>query len=275
MNRYYVTWTGMSKEERNKYNILTQSRTIPIGSTSLKKIWPNYVTKSLVPYGKGLNSNMGYQFNPYIFKYTYITPLITQILVGILLGDGNIRKPTPNGNPQIQYNQGFNSLSHMLNISLLLSSILTHFPSLVKSRDMKLYLHLYSRCLACLIPLYNLFIVNGKKRIPLNINEWLSPISLAFWAMDDGSSTPEGFYLNTHSFSYEEQLILQNALLVKFGILCNINKHGKQYKLYIRAQSMNTFRSLVLPHFSSSFYYKLFPKMIRSKYPKISSIRRM
>jgi len=26
--------------------------------------------------------------------------------------------------------------------------------------------------------------------------------------MDDGSRTPEGFYLNTHSFSYTEQLIL-------------------------------------------------------------------
>lgn len=108
-----------------------------------------------------------------MLKCAYITPFFTQVLVGILLGDGNIRKPTPNSNPQIQYNQGFKNLNYMLNISLLLSSILTHYPSLVQSRDKKMYLHLHSRCLACLIPLYNLFIVNGHKRIHLNIYDLL------------------------------------------------------------------------------------------------------
>lgn len=37
MNRYYVTWTGMSKEERNSYYILCKGRTITIGSTSIFK----------------------------------------------------------------------------------------------------------------------------------------------------------------------------------------------------------------------------------------------
>ena len=75
--------------------------------------------------------------------------------------------------------------------------------------------------------------------------------------MDDGSSTPEGFYLNTHSFSYEEQIILQKALLYKFGLECNIHKHGKQFKLYIKAKSKPLFISLVKPYFSSFFLYKL------------------
>jgi hypothetical protein len=75
--------------------------------------------------------------------------------------------------------------------------------------------------------------------------------------MDDGSSTPEGFYLNTHSFSYKEQIILQDILLKKFNIVCNIHKHGKLFKLYIRAQSMDLFRSLVKPYFLPHFYYKL------------------
>ncbi len=67
------------------------------------------------------------------------------------------------------------------------------------------------------------------------------PVSLTIWAMVDGSLTPHGFYLNTHSFSYQEQLILQAALLDNFGIVCNIHKHKSQYKWYIRAQSMDTF----------------------------------
>lgn len=79
--------------------------------------------------------------------------------------------------------------------------------------------------------------------------------------MDDGSRTPEGFYLNTHSYSYTEQLILQKAMLDNFGILCNIHKHELQFKLYIRAESMNTFISVVSPYFVSSMNYKLFKKI--------------
>lgn len=75
--------------------------------------------------------------------------------------------------------------------------------------------------------------------------------------MDDGSATNEGFYLNTHSYSYREQLLLQQALFVNFGILCSIHRQGKHYKLYIKSQSMPIFKSLVFPYFSPSFYYKL------------------
>ena len=59
--------------------------------------------------------------------------------------------------------------------------------------------------------------------------------------MDDGSATPERFYFNTHSFSYEEQIILQRILYQKFNILCSIHKHGIQFKLYVIAQSLNLF----------------------------------
>jgi len=30
--------------------------------------------------------------------------------------------------------------------------------------------------------------------------------------MDDGTATPEGFYFSTHSFSLEEQFVLQQIL---------------------------------------------------------------
>jgi hypothetical protein len=43
-----------------------------------------------------------------------------------------------------------------------------------------------------------------KKKIPNTIGQWLTPVGLAFWGMDNDSSTLEGFYLNTHSYSYKE-----------------------------------------------------------------------
>jgi len=80
-----------------------------------------------------------------------------------LLGDANIRLPSKNGNPQIQFKQGFIHLNYILYVFQILSPIVTHLPLLVKNRDLSMYLLLYTRCLACLFPLYDLFIVDGKK----------------------------------------------------------------------------------------------------------------
>jgi LAGLIDADG DNA endonuclease family len=253
-NKNFATWTGMSKEVRDKLNVLQKSRIISINSTKLKKIEPNNECKLIAIYGSNLGSNIGLRLSQQSLDNLYLTPLIQQILVGILLGDANIRKVGENGKPHIQYNQGFIHLNHILYLSYLLSPILTHYPTLVQQRDLSTYLHLHTRALSSLIPLYELFIRNGVKKISPSIVNWLTPISLAFWAMDDGSSTPEGFYLNTHSFSYEEQIILQKALLYKFGLECNIHKHGKQFKLYIKAKSKLLFINLVKPYFSPFFY---------------------
>lgn len=159
----------MSKEDRLKLNVLAKGRTIPTGSTALAKITPNNDCKSIVVHGTNLGSNIGYKFDSNMLNTLFITPYLTQVLVGMLLGDANIRKPGKNGQPQIQYNQGFVHLNHILHIFFLLSPILTHLPSLVQRRDSTLYLHLHTRCLACLSPLYDLFLANGKKRIPINI----------------------------------------------------------------------------------------------------------
>ena len=110
--------------------------------------------------------------------------------------------------------------------------------------------------------IYDLFVrpptqrIDGVKTIPSNIADILTAQSLAFWCMDDGSIYPSGtekesgFYLNTHSYSFNEQIVLQNALKYKFNIDTNIHKHENIYKLYIKAKSMPTLRYYVLPYFS-------------------------
>jgi len=89
--------------------------------------------------------------------------------------------------------------------------------------------------------------------------------------MDDGSKVGPGFHLNTLSYTGlrpAAQLIIRSALsevelLVKvlkenFDLNCSINKGGKdQYRIYIRTNSMEKFRSLVTPHFHESMLYKL------------------
>jgi len=154
----------MSKIERKKLNVLTKGHTVSIGSTHLLAITPNNTCKSLVVYGSKLGSNIGYKFNSNHLNDLYLTSFIKQVLVGLLLGDANIRQPGKNGNPQIQYNQGFIHLNYILHIFLILSPIVTHLPSLVQQKDLSVYLHLHTRCLACLRPLYNLFVFEGGSK---------------------------------------------------------------------------------------------------------------
>ena len=62
-----------------------------------------------------------------------------------------------------------------------------------------------------------------------------------------------GFYLNTLSYSLQEHIILQKALKLKFDLETNIHRHDNKYKLYIKAESMNKFREIVLPFFLNHF----------------------
>ena len=75
--------------------------------------------------------------------------------------------------------------------------------------------------------------------------------------MDDGSKAESGFYINTHSFSKDEHLLIQKALYSKLGLICNIHRHKTQYKIYITAKSMPKFRTLVSPYFHKTIMYKL------------------
>lgn len=59
-----------------------------------------------------------------------------------------------------------------------------------------------------MLKIYNLFYIvhNGKKvkKIPLDINSYLTPRALAFWIMDDGSKVDKGgMLLHSNSYSYE------------------------------------------------------------------------
>jgi len=101
----------------------------------------------------------------------------------------------------------------------------------------------------------------NKKIISSNIIDILTPISLAYWAQDDGSKSQSGFSLYTQSYSEIENLSLIKGLKDKFNLNCSIQsrykKNTTQYIIYIKANSMSDFKNLVTPYFHSSMLYKL------------------
>ena len=117
-----------------------------------------------------------------------------------------------------------------------------------------------TRCYPCFNEHHQLFYPEGKKVVPQNIGELLTPAGLAYWAHDDGGKRGSGFALCTHSFTLSEVELLVLVLKQKFNLDCTIqkvNKNKEQYRIYIKSNSIALFRELVTPYFHDSIKYKL------------------
>ena len=112
--------------------------------------------------------------------------------------------------------------------------------------------------LPCFNELYELFYVNGKKIIPANIADLITPLSLAYWICEDGAyHVGGGLKLCTNSYSIQDVTRLKDVLISRFGLICTIHKYRGEPTIYISKKSMDKLRSIVKPHMAPSMLYKI------------------
>lgn len=80
---------------------------------------------------------------------------------------------------------------------------------------------------------------------------------LAIWYMDDGYVTKNSCIFSTCSFTLEEQSLLSDILLNKFGLHFNIGKHDNS--MYLQAKDFPKFVDLIKNYVIPSMQYKLIP----------------
>lgn len=86
------------------------------------------------------------------------------------------------------------------------------------------------------------------KKVPIWIEEYLSPAGLAAWIMQDGSRQKgQGVMIATNSFTYEECNRLASFLSKNYGQKTTVIKAGKinQYKISIWKESMPLLNEIV------------------------------
>jgi len=106
--------------------------------------------------------------------------------------------------------------------------------------------------------IYKMFYTHNKiKHVPTNISQYLTPLALAVWIMDDGTWKESGVRIATHSFQFREVELLKSVLESKFNLKVTLHTNNTKKVLYIKNESMSNLRSIVLPHFHKSMYYKL------------------
>lgn len=106
---------------------------------------------------------------------------------------------------------------------------------------------------------HKMFYKNGTKVIPTNISEYLTPLALAVWIMDDGGWVNSGVRIATNSFELTEVELLNSVIKSKYNLETTIQKIWikDKYSIYIKKQSIHHLRSIVGPFIHSTMLYKI------------------
>jgi len=101
--------------------------------------------------------------------------------------------------------------------------------------------------------------VNGIKCIPKSIDQYLTPLALAIWIMDDGAKVGKGFKFSTNSFTYDECIYLIHVLYKNFNLKASVQSAGTKdkYIIYIWKESINDLCKIVSPFIIPEMKYKL------------------
>lgn len=103
----------------------------------------------------------------------------------------------------------------------------------------------------------------NRKCVPYFISDYLSPLGLAHWIMQDGSNQRgQGINLATNNFTFEECQFLARILTDKYNFKTSVIKTGvvNQWRISIWKESMPTLIEIVKPHMIPEMLYKLYGK---------------
>lgn len=181
-----------------------------------------------------------------------------------------MRRFSSNSNARAIFRQGSGNAAYLLHLYELFQVYVASPPVINSIKEeskntggevkVRYNLSFSTLALPCFNELYESFYPNGVKVVPVNIADLLSPISLAYWIMDDGSFTGNGIKLYTDAFSLIELDLLIKALDKNFKIKATINIHNSakgQYNLYISKSQLPLVRSLVKEYIHPEMMYKL------------------
>lgn len=190
-------------------------------------------------------------------RNSYGNPIQRQALFGTLLGDGCISKQrlaVGHSTKQLEY----------------LSLKASVFESLGVRRDVRKsgYGSTMHRIHVGMVPemkrAHEICVIDGKKRVTPRWLDELTPLSLAFWYMDDGSfqanKSQEGYALfHTNGFDKASVDALIGFLRDKYSLNASA-RFSKGWYIALDTPSSERFFSLIFPYVPLSMQYKLHPK---------------
>lgn len=191
---------------------------------------------------------------------------ILSFIFGSLLGDGHAENRPSGIGTRITFYQEDSHTEYLLYIHKFLSDLgyCSKTKPVIKTRlGKKGKIRKVIRCRTWTYSSFNwirdVWYKDNIKIIPDNLEEYLTPLALAIWIMDDGCKHGKSLKLSTNSFTYKDCVKLTQVLYNKYGIQCSINSAGSpnQYIIYIWKESMEDLRKIVGRYIVPSMKYKI------------------
>jgi hypothetical protein len=189
----------------------------------------------------------------------HLTPKQQSILIGSLLGDARLECRSKSGTARLRIHQSDRQKD-------LVFWKYDHFRLWVKrepwkttcvdSRNGKTYLSwfFHTQISSIFTPWLELFYPNKRKILPKSIVEYLNPLTLAVWFMDDGCFQKNAIILNTQSFSVSDHYLLHEIFIQHYGITAGIQKDRENVRLYFGKYSTEKILSIIRPYLLKTFY---------------------
>ena len=209
----------------------------------------------------------GHKLKHYLSTAGELTSLQKEVLIGCLLGDGNLQS---NGGTNFffKFDQKAANHAYVTLIYLIFQQFVGTPPALRWNRGEPHSWWFRTYRLPSLKFYHDQFYGldahgNSVRMVPRLLHRWITPISLAFWFMDDGGRVPYGYCLHTQCFPLHQVKNLQKLLGNKFGLEVNVLSDTKKdtsityYYLYITSGSVRRFTELVQPYIIPCMQYKL------------------
>lgn len=194
-----------------------------------------------------------------------------QVILGSLLGDGSLRlqKTQKAKNPLFSVAHSDKQKDYLEWKELILKNISMGVTVQKNNRgfntrkDALLY-KFFTKSLPCLHSLYDKFFKVGKKEVSLELLYGLTPIALAVWFMDDGSSHKNTLYLHTCGLSENSVENVVSYFRDKYGIFFKKRKRNNLYAGKVgfdlsvcQSKGGYKFMELVAPYIIPSMQYKI------------------
>jgi hypothetical protein len=201
----------------------------------------------------------------YIIYYTVaVTSEIISLIIGSLLGNSYIRKNNDNS-IIITFIKCSNNIESLMLFHKILykngycKSIKPKLYKMISKNNKILYYYVInSYKLYDLNWLHGIFYENNLKKLPNNLDEYLTPLCLATWYMDNISNYFSKSGLSSFNLNEKDINYISSILKDKYNLetIIRLEKNDK-VSFYIKNTSNDRFSNLIKPYLFPSLQYKL------------------
>jgi recombination protein RecA len=193
-------------------------------------------------------------------KHLSLNQTQKEVLTGCILGDAHLEVNISKTNCRLKISQSIKQSSYVRwKYGIFKEWVLTKPKLHVKTKSLRFTTISHKDITA----FHRMFYQGKVKHVPDNIDDMLTPLSLAVWFMDDGNAVRRngkiyGYNINTQSFEKGQQEMLLKLIESRYDIHGMLERNNNKYRIAIwKRDSRMKFHDLISRYMIKDMRYKI------------------